>query len=132
MSPLRPPSGGTPPPVEVSYRGATLELRPLAQEICRRYRAEFPDEAVPDGDARNAWCVHDNQHILNWAAISVESARDILPGQIAWLARVLDARQFPLVRLVRDIEIAADVVEEHVEDGAALAAQLRGARSSVT
>ena len=32
-----------------------------------RYRAEFPDEEERYGDAGNAWCVHDNQHILNWA-----------------------------------------------------------------
>ena len=126
MSPLRPPRGGMPPPVEASYRGAMLELRPLAQEICRRYRAEFPDEALPDGDARN-WCVHDNQHIHNWAAISVESTPEMLADQIMWLASVLGARQFPLARLVRDLE----VVDERVEDSAALAAQLREARSFV-
>jgi hypothetical protein len=106
---LRPPQGGTPPP-EIARLpdGTEVQLRPLAHEICRRYRAAFPDEEGRYGEAGTAWCVHDNQHILNWAFL--DESDGLLERQVAWLAGVLAARDFPLERLVRDIEIAAEVV----------------------
>jgi hypothetical protein len=107
---LRPPQGGTPPPAFVAQPdGSELELRPLAKEICRRYREEFPDEERRYGDAGVAWCVHDNLHILNWAFLDGDG---LLERQVAWLAGVLDARGFPLERLARDLELAADVVRD--------------------
>lgn len=125
--PVSPPSG-RPPPTTVSLPdSAELDLLALSQEICRRYLAEFPDEVGRYGEPGTAWCVHDNQHILNWAALSLGWFVD-LEKEIAWLARVLEARDFPLKRLSRDIEIAAEVVEH--EDGGQippLAAALRSA-----
>ena len=38
-----PPSGAA-PPATAELGGDVLDLRALAEEICRRYRAEFPDE----------------------------------------------------------------------------------------
>ena len=104
------PPSGAPPPESAELRGGpTLDLRALAEEICTRYRAEFPDEEQRYGDAGVAWCVHDNQHLLNWAVI--ESNGDGgFERKLAWLAGVLEARDFPLERLVRDLEIAAQVV----------------------
>ncbi len=112
---LRPPSGMA-PPTEAVLAGehVPVPLVPLAQEICRRYRDEFPDEQGRYGDAGVAWCVHDNQHILNWA-IGARNGRVDLERELAWLARVLEARDFPLDRLARDLEIAADVVRERFE-----------------
>ena len=112
---LRPPSGMA-PPTEAVLAGehVPVALVPLAQEICRRYREEFPDEQGRYGDAGVAWCVHDNQHILNWA-IGARNGRVDLERELAWLARVLEARDFPLDRLARDLEIAADVVRERYE-----------------
>jgi hypothetical protein len=91
--------------------GETLRLRTLAEEICRRYRAEFPDEQQRYGDAGIAWCVHDNQHILNWVALESRGFVD-LEERLAWLARVLEARDFPLARLGRNLELAAEVVRD--------------------
>jgi hypothetical protein len=90
---------------------APIELAPLAREICRRYRDEFPDEAERYGDVGIAWCVHDNQHILNWA-VGARNGYVELQGELAWLARVLEARDFPLDRLARNLDIAAEVVAE--------------------
>lgn len=39
-----PPSGASPPSTAELEGGETLDLRALAEEVCRRYRAEFPDE----------------------------------------------------------------------------------------
>ena len=110
---LEPPSG-QPPPTDVQLGdGEPLDLAALAREICRRYRAEFPDEAERYGDAGIAWCVHDNQHTLNWAAGQLNGYVD-LERELAWLARVLEAREFPLDRLARNLDIGADVVREQV------------------
>jgi hypothetical protein len=104
-----PPSSRAPDTARL--RGAELDLVAPAREICRRYRLEFPDEEGRYGDAGMAWCVHDNQHILSWAAMAIEYGLG-MERQLEWLASVLASRGFPLERLVRDLEIAADVVED--------------------
>jgi hypothetical protein len=106
-----PPTGPAPPESAQLGGGEPLDLRALAEEICSRYRAEFPDEQERYGDAGIAWCIHDNQHIVNWAVTEANGLGG-LERQIDWLAGVLVARDFPLDRLVRDLEIAAAVLEE--------------------
>jgi hypothetical protein len=106
------PPTGAPPPVAAELRdGETLDLRALAEEICDRYRAEFPDEQGRYGEAGAAWCVHDNQYLLNWAVLE-SNGYGGFERQLTWLAGVLEARDFPLERLARDLEIAAAVVEQ--------------------
>jgi hypothetical protein len=108
------PPSGQPPPTEARLGdGPPLDLAAIARDVCRRYRSEFPDEAERYGDAGNAWCVHDNQHILNWAVGSVNGYVD-LEQELGWLARVLEAREFPLDRLARNLEIGAEVVRQQV------------------
>jgi hypothetical protein len=124
---LEPPSGQPPPTAARLGDGPPLDLAALARDVCRRYRAEYPDESERYGDAGDAWCVHDNQHILNWAAGAVNGYVD-LQREIGWLARVLEAREFPLDRLARNLEIGADVAREQVggADGERLAGTLAG------
>jgi hypothetical protein len=106
------PPSGYPPPVSAQLRdGEVIDLRAVAEEICSRYRSEFPDEQQRYGDAGHAWCLHDNQHILNWA-VSECNGYGGFKRQLEWLAGVLEARDFPLDRLARDLEIAADVLKE--------------------
>ena len=128
---LAPPSGH-PPPVEAKLPdGTRLDLLALSTQICARYRGEFPDEEGRYGDAGIAWCVHDNQHLLNWAALSLSEIVDF-DRELSWLAGVLAARDFPLDRLRRDLEIAADVTEGLLgEAGAGLAAKLRAGCQAV-
>ena len=123
---LRKP-GGHPPPTEATLPdGTDLDLVALAKEVCARYRAEFPDEAERYGEAGIAWCVHDNQHILRWAAVTLDDEAGF-HEEIGWLAGVLHARDFPLERLRRNLGIAAEVVAEQSlgEPGAQLAERLR-------
>ena len=104
-----PPSGAT-PPVEVYLPdGTAIDLRPLAREICARYRTEFPDEQQRYGDAGIEWCQHDNLYLLAWAFQDARDGTVRLGEQASWLARVLAARDFPVARLARDLEIAAEV-----------------------
>jgi hypothetical protein len=123
------PPSGYPPPVSAELHGGeTLDLRALAQEICARYRAEFPDEQQRYGDAGTAWCVHDNQHILNWAVTELNGYGGF-DRQLAWLGGVLEARDFPLDRLARNLDIAAAVSADKLERADQLAEiLLRGAR----
>lgn len=113
MSRPAPPSGATPPVEAYLPDGTAIDLRPLAREICARYRAEFPDEQERYGNAGIEWCQHDNLYLMAWA---IQDARDgtvRLGEQASWLGRVLAARDFPLLRLVRDLEIAAEVAREN-------------------
>jgi hypothetical protein len=103
------PPGGDAPPTSAWLANEELDLVPLAHEICRRYRREFPDEQKRYGKPGELWCVHDNQHLLFWAC---EAADDLLDmrEEVAWLASVLEARGFPIDRLARNLEIGAEVV----------------------
>ncbi len=113
---LQPPEGGDEAPRISSplASGETLDLVALATAICERYRQEYPDERERYGDAGIAWCVHDNQHLLNWATESVNGELDI-KREVAWLATVLEARDFPTDRLAHDLDIGAEVVLDRVD-----------------
>ena len=125
MNRLAPPSGATPPQEAKLPDGTTLALGPLALEVCRRYRREFPDEAERYGEAGNAWCLHDNRYILLWAIASLATGYVDYEEKVGWLAGILKARNFPLERLARDLEIAAEVVRDAgVPDAEAIAARL--------
>lgn len=105
-----PPSGAPPPVTATLPDGGALDLRALALEICARYRAEFPDEQERYGDAGMAWCTHDNQYLLDWAVAEANGFGGF-ESQLEWLAGVLEARDFPLDRLTRDLELASAVME---------------------
>ena len=125
-----PPSGQPPPTSATIGDGPALDLAALAREICRRYRDEYPDEQERYGDAGRDWCVHDNQHLVNWAVLDTREYVS-LEDQVSWLAKVLEAREFPLDRLARDLDIAADVVGERVPGGGPVAAALTRAGAMV-
>lgn len=135
MSRPMPPSGASPPTQARTASGGAIELTPLAQDICRRYDLEFPDERERYGPAGRAWCLHDNLYLLAWA---IQDARDgtvKLEEQVAWLADVLDSRGFPVPRLARDLEIAAAVVVNGMLDEALardVAATFTAASASLT
>ena len=109
------PPGGHPPPTTARLaNGGEIALTPLAHAICARYRAEFPDETDRYGPAGHEWCVHDNLHLLAWAIADAELHYVDLASQVQWLARVLAARDFPLERLARNLEFAAEeLAREH-------------------
>jgi hypothetical protein len=91
-----------------------VQLVPLAEEVCRRYRAEFPDEQERYGDAGVSWCVHDNLYLFDWAILHLGDSVDLF-HEVSWLADVLEARDFPVERLARDLDIAAEVAGERIE-----------------
>jgi hypothetical protein len=108
-----PPSGHPPPLTATLPDGATVDLAALAGEVCARYEAEYPDERDRYGPAGHQWCLHDNQHLLNWAVLE-QGGWTRLDDQVQWLAGVLRGRDFPLDRLARDLDLCADVVRERL------------------
>lgn len=107
---VRPPSGGMAPPATATLPdGTQLDLLPLAREVAAEHLLRHPDELDRYGDAARAWCVHDNQHLLNWAALDLAGVVDF-EAQLRWLANVLTSRGYPLENLVDDLRIAERVL----------------------
>jgi hypothetical protein len=128
-------AAGMPPvpnvPQRVEVAGETIRLVGVAEEVADRFLAEFPDELDRHGKRGHEWCIHDNHYLLAWAAADAEG-EPTLAAQAEWLAGVLDARGYPLARLARDLEIAADVVRERYPSaGSALAGPLLAAAGAV-
>jgi hypothetical protein len=121
---------GWPPPTQARLAGAAVELEPLAAVIADRYFARFPEDVERYGDAARAWELHDTQHLLSWAIGDVEGFVD-MPSQVAWLSRVLAARDFPLEHLAVNLELAAEVVSERLDGGAPVAERLLAASVTV-
>ena len=105
---LRPP-GGSPPPLHARIGGERIALPTLAEEAARRHWDEYPDERERYGETGFEWCVHDLQWVLAWAAHDADGLGAVLPTQLAWLARVLAARDYPVERLQRAVEICAEI-----------------------
>jgi hypothetical protein len=120
---VAPPSGMPPPETVTGPHGENLDLAAIARITCASYDAEFPDERERYGPAGPDWCRHDCQHLLNWAVLSVTDALDF-EAQLAWLARVLEARDFPISRLARCLEMLAQAVRDAAPDEPDVAARL--------
>ncbi|MEA2126577.1 MAG: hypothetical protein QOI80_3359 [Solirubrobacteraceae bacterium] len=115
--------GGAPPPSQATLPdGSALALVPLASEITDRYAHAFPDEQDRYTPEWREWCTHDNQHVLAWA-LDAQAGLTDLWEQISWLARVLEARDYPLDRLARSLELGGDVLDERVGAATAEAAK---------
>ncbi len=112
-----------PPETVISPHGREIDLVLIAREACASYDSEFPDERERYGPAGAAWCRHDCQHLLNWAALSLTIELDF-EAQLAWLARVLEARGFPLDRLGRGLELLAKATRERLPEEPEVAARL--------
>lgn len=128
-----PPSGTAPPTAAPSPvgDGSEIDLYVLACATAERYYAEFTDEDAVYGEVGRLWCLHDLQHLLNWAALDV-AGHVTLDDQVAWLARVLESRRFPILRLARSLELGAGVVRDELGEGAqAMAARLDGAAAMI-
>jgi len=130
---LRPPSGGMAPPTAATLPdGTELDLPALARKIADEHLARHPEELERYGEPVRAWCIHDNQHLLNWGALDLAGAID-LDGQLRWLANVLTSRGYPLESLADDLRTAGSVLRRPPGgDGRrALADRLAGAAATL-
>jgi hypothetical protein len=119
------------PPATASLPdGRELDLVALAAAVCGRYYEFYADEDARYGPAGRAWCQHDVQHLLNWAALDVAGLAR-LDDEVAWLARVLQARDFPLGRLAHSLDLGAAVLRDEVSGAQDVAAALQGAAAKI-
>jgi len=79
--------------------------------VADRYYQIFDDEDDRYGPAGRDWCIYDNLYLLSWA-FAARRGDLVFGDQVTWLSRVLGARDFPLDRLQRDLQIVADVIDE--------------------
>ena len=112
-------------------RGHEVDLVGIARKTCAAYDAEFPDERVRYGPAGMEWCRHDVQHLLNWAVLSLTHDLDY-DRELIWLARVLEARDFPLARLARCLELLAGVTRESIDTEPEVADRVESAAAYVS
>ena len=124
MSRPAPPSGMPPPELVTGPHGRRIDLVAIARKTCVAYDREFPDERERYGPAGAEWCRHDTQHLLNWAVLSLTEDLDN-ERELAWLARILEARDFPLPRLARCLELLAQTTRESVPDVPQVAARVQ-------
>jgi hypothetical protein len=104
MKRVAPPSGMPPPDSARLPDGTVVAILPLAERITEGHLARHPDEVKTYGwEMAWAWGVHDIQHLLAWAIEDADFA-----GQLHWLARVLDARGYPVANLLDGVRLAAD------------------------
>ena len=131
MSRPAPPSGAPPPVAAAPREGESVDLPPLADEIARRYFEEFPDDLERYGEVARDWCRHDNLYVLAWTIGDLAGHR-MLARQVDWLAGLLAARDYPLERLARNLELAAEVLGERLpEEREAIGSLLAAAAASV-
>jgi hypothetical protein len=114
----------SPPERVTGPGGRRLDLVEIARQTCIAYDHEFPDERQRYGSAGAQWCRHDSQHLLNWAVLSLTEGLDY-ERELSWLARVLEARDFPLSRLARCLELLAQTTRESAPDEAQVAERLQ-------
>ena len=127
MSRRTAPPTGWPPPDTAVLNGVPVQLGPLCEEIADRYFERFPEDLDRYGnEIARAWEIHDTRHILSWAVADVEGRAD-LNAEITWLARVLEARNFPLEHLATNLELTAGVIRERMQRAGPVAERLEAA-----
>lgn len=122
---VEPPSGMAPPASARLPDGTVVDLAPLAQRITEAHLRRHPEDVARYGDElARAWCTHDNQHLLAWAIMDAD-----LEGQLAWLARILDARGYPVANLVDNVATCAEIVGDAIPSpaGRTVADRMRAA-----
>ena len=113
----------TPPLTATLPDGVVVELRPLAREIADRHLRRHAEDLERYGDAAHEWCIHDNQHLVNWAVLDLGHALSF-QEQVGWLANVLGSRGYPLTNLADNLDTAADATRQLVQSSQA--AQVAG------
>lgn len=124
MSQYPAPPSGSPPPTEARTPGGEIvDLSLVAERAAAAFVAAFPAYAERYGPVAIPWCVHDDQHLLNWAILSLRDQVDF-EQELSWLARVLESRGFPLAWLASGLEGLAATMRELYPDLADVATRL--------
>jgi hypothetical protein len=97
----------------------------IAETICDRYYAEFPDHDERYGDRGRSYCAHDNAYLVAWLVDALDTAG---PGSFAtnveWLRGLLEARGFPMDAFMRNLQLVGEAVTALRPDDAHRIAEL--------
>ncbi len=98
-------------PIPTSDPAFPSHLLELAESVCAEFYRLYPDTDERYGGRGRAYCAHDNAYLAAWIANAVElGSPATLARDVQWLADLLAARDFPMDRFVRDLELVADAV----------------------
>jgi hypothetical protein len=120
--PPAPPSGWLPPASALTADGEEIDLIGPARASSDAFIAAHPEYLERYGAAGRKWCVHDHQHVLNWA---ITRSAQQFAHELDWLAGVLDARGFPLPWLAEGTERLADALAAQRPEQTTVVAILR-------
>lgn len=83
----------------------------LAESICARFQAEFPDVERRYAERGRAFCAHDNAYLVAWLVDALDLAGPAsFASNVAWLRALLDARGFPMDAFRRNVDLVAEAV----------------------
>jgi hypothetical protein len=83
----------------------------VAESICERYYAEFPDHDQRYGGRGRAYCAHDNAYLVAWLVDALGPAGPAsFATNVDWLRGLLEARGFPLDAFARNLDLVGDAV----------------------
>jgi hypothetical protein len=94
------------PTTDAAFPGQWI---PVAERICARHAAEFPDVVARYGDRGQAYCIHDGAYLVAWLVDELDAGPAGSFGRnVGWLWSVLDARGYPADSFRRSLELLAD------------------------
>lgn len=83
----------------------------VAEAVCNRYYAEFPDHDARYGDRGRAYCAHDNAYLVAWLVDALGPAGlASFAANVRWLHGVLQARGFPMDAFRRNLDLVGEAV----------------------
>lgn len=105
---------------------------PLAETVCGRWYAEFPETDARYGERGRAYCAHDTAYLIAWLADELDLGLEGSYARgVAWLASVLEARDFPMESFRRSLTLVGEALAaERPEDAARIAALTEAARAT--
>ncbi len=91
----------------------------LAERVCERYYAEFPEHDARYGGRGRAYCAHDNAYLIAWLVDALDTVgADSFATNVEWLRSLLEARGFPMDAFRRNLDLVGDAVSEQRPDDA--------------
>lgn len=92
----------------------------VAERICERYYAEFPDHDARFGDRGRKYCAHDNAYLIAWLSDALDTAgADSFRTNVVWLHGLLRSRGFPMDAFHRNLELVGEAVADMRPEDAA-------------
>jgi hypothetical protein len=83
----------------------------IAQTICDRYYAEFPDHDERFGERGRSYCAHDNAYLVAWLVDALDTAGPAsFAVNVEWLRGLLEARGFPMDAFRRNLRFVGEAV----------------------